>query len=141
MNLNKKCEEKLIQSKIDAEKTMYKSIEKTLTCRENYIKQEFGYFKEQNLADFKEYYQQLIMSYRLRFEQQLDDMEKKHRLKYEKIKQSFECDYKKKIDLEKTKLEEKLMLENPSSLLVPDEENVDKSDPYVKSNYKKYFKC
>jgi len=46
---------------------MYTSIEKSLTWGEHYVKQEFGYFKEQNLADFKEYYRQLILSYRLQF--------------------------------------------------------------------------
>ena len=76
MDLNNKYEEKLKQHKIDAEKTMFTSIEKSLTWRENYIKQELEYFKEQNLADFKEYYRQLILSYRLRFEKKLDDMQK-----------------------------------------------------------------
>lgn len=141
MDLNNKCEEKLKQYKIDAEKTMYASIEKSLTWRENYIKQEFGYFKEQNLADFKEYYRQLIMSYRLKFEKQLDDLEKKHRSKYEKIKQSYVYKYKKKFDLEKTKLKEKLLLEKLNLPSISDEEKVEESDQYMKANIQKNFKC
>jgi len=140
-DLNNTCEEEVKQYKMDAEKTMYASIEKSLKWRENYIKQEFGYFKEQNLADFKEYYRQLIMSYRLKFEKQLDDMEKKHRSKYEKIKQLYVYKYKKKIDLEKTKLEEKLLLEKLSLSSVSDEEKVEESDPFLKANIKKNFKC
>lgn len=120
---------------------MYKSIEKYLKWREHYIKQEFGYFKEQNLADFKEYYRQLIWSYRLRFEKKLDDIEKRHKLNYEKIKQSYVNEYKKKFDLEKTKLEEKLLLEKPSLLSVSDEENFEESGPYIKANIKKIFIC
>jgi len=120
---------------------MYTTIEKSLTWREHYIKQEFGYFKEQNLADFKEYYRQLILSYRLRFEKKLDDIEKKHRSNYEKIKQSFVYKCKKNFDLEKTKLEEKLWLEKPSLLSVSDEEKIEESEPYIKANIQKNFKC
>jgi len=141
MDLNNKCEEKQKQYKIDAEKMMYISIEKYLTWMEHYIKQEFGYFKEQNLADFKEYYRRLILSHRLRFEKKLDDIEKKHRSNYDKIKQSSVYKYKKKFDLEKTKLEEKLLLEKPSLSSVFYEEKVEESEPYIKANIQKNFKC
>lgn len=120
---------------------MYTSIEKSLTWREHYIKQEFGYFKEQNLADFKEYYRQLILSYRLQFEKKLDDIEKNHRSNYEKMKQSSVCKYKKNFDLEKKKLEEKLLLEKPSLLSIADEGKVEESGQYIKANTLKNFKC
>ncbi|XP_003245449.1 uncharacterized protein LOC100572742 [Acyrthosiphon pisum] len=141
MDLNNKCEEKQKQYKIDAENMMYTIIEKYLTWRERYIKQEFGYFKEQNLADFKEYYRRLILSYRLRFEKKLDDIEKKHRSDYEKIKQSSVYKYKKNFDLEKKKLEEKLLLEKPSLSSVFYEEKVEESEPHIKANIQKNFKC
>jgi len=141
MDLNNKCEEKQKQYKIDAENIMYSSIEKYLKWREHYIKQEFGYFKEQNLADFKEYYRRLISSYRLSFEEKLDDIEKKHRSNYEKIKQSSEYKYKKNFDLEKTKLEKKLLMEKPSLSSIFYEEKVEESEPYTKANIQKNFKC
>lgn len=120
---------------------MFTSIEKSLKLRENFIKQEFGYFKEQNLADFKDYYRRLILSYRLNFEKRLADMEKKHNIKYERMKQSFVHQYKKKIDLEKKKLEEKLLLEKLSLFSVSEVEKVSKSEPYIKKNIKNNFKC
>ncbi|CAI6363883.1 unnamed protein product [Macrosiphum euphorbiae] len=141
MDLNNKCEEKQKQYKIDAKNMMHKSIEKYLTCREHYIKQEFEYFKEQNLADFKEYYRLLILSYRLRFEKKLDDIEKNHRSNYDKKKQSLVYKYKKKFDLEKTKLEEKLLSEKPSLSSVFYEEKVEESEPYMNANIQKNLKC
>jgi len=141
MDLNNKCDLKQKQYKIEAKKKMFTSIQKSLKSRENYLKQEFGYFKEQNLADFKEYYRRLILSYRLQFEKKVDDMEKKHSAKYENTKQSYVHKYKKMFNLEKKRLEEKLLLEKLSLLSVSDIENVKESEPYIKANIKKNLKC
>lgn len=100
---------------------MVTKIEKSLKYRENYLKQEFGFVKEQNIADFKEYYRQLLMSYRLQFEKKKDDIEKKHSKKYKHIRKSYTEKYKKMLDLEKIKLEEKLSEKQNSS--VSDEDN------------------
>ncbi|XP_027840076.2 uncharacterized protein LOC114121803 [Aphis gossypii] len=129
-DLTNKCEVKQEEYKIDAKNKMFRSIEKSLKLRENFIKQEFGYFKEQNLADFKDYYRRLILFYRLNFEKRLADMEKKHNTKYETMKQSFVHQYKKKIDLEKKKLEEKLLLEKLNLLSVSEVEKVSESEPF-----------
>lgn len=117
-----KYEEKIRNYVNDAKKSMLKKIDKAVKSREDYIKLEFGYFKEQNLADFAEYYQQLITSYRLRHQRHMESIKKEHNEKYVNLKTFLEKKHKKDFDLAKIKYEEKYLSKNlevnsePSSL-------------------------
>lgn len=86
-----------------------KDIEKWSKERERCQQQEFGYFKEQSIADFKDYYRQLITTYRMRFERHLEDLKTEHTQHYEKLKESLQKRNRKTYDSKKKYLEEKLL--------------------------------
>lgn len=72
--------------------------------------QEFGYFKEQSIADFQDYYRQLISMYRQRFERHLEDAKREHAEDYEELKQSLQKRNREAYESKKKFFEEKLLV-------------------------------
>lgn len=106
------CDEKLKQHAIDAEKITLKNIEKSLVEREAYLKQEFRFIEEQNLADLNDYYQQLNSAYRCKFKGKLNYLKKEHDENYKKTKISLANKYSEELNLMKLNFENKLFSKN-----------------------------
>lgn len=111
---------------IDTEKIMLTNIDNFLNTREKKFKLEFGYFKEQNLFDFTEYYQKLITSYSLRRENHITYIKKKHNGKYKNMNTLLKNENKKDFNLAKIKFEKKLLskeleMSSKPSVFVDDE--------------------
>lgn len=141
-----KCEEKLKQHVIDIEKMMLMNIDKLLNEREKNLKLEFEYFKEQNLEDFTEYYQQLISSYSQRHENHIANIKKEHNKKYESIKTLLKNKHKTafnlaKINLKKSKLlSQKLNINSKPSVFIDDEKKQRKLELIKKQKAEKLEK-
>lgn len=86
MEAKNKCEEKLKQLVADMKKRAEINLKKSITVMEKYLNREFEYVEEQNLAEHKEYYLQLLMYYELKFKNNLDDMKKKYEENYRFVK-------------------------------------------------------
>lgn len=86
MEAKNKCEEKLKQLVADMKKRAEINLKKSITVMEKYLNREFEYVEEQNLAEHKEYYLQLLMYYELKFKNNLDDMKKKYEENYQFVK-------------------------------------------------------
>lgn len=87
-----------------------KDIEKWSKERDRCQQLKFGYFKEESIADFKDYYQQLISTYRLRLERYLKDTQRQYAEDYEKLKQSLQRGNQETFDLKKKYLEKELLV-------------------------------
>lgn len=109
-----KCKEKIKHHMTETEQTMLTSIENMLNAKEKYLKQQFGYFKEHNLAAYAEYYQQLITSYNLRHENHLANIKKEHNEKYKNMKTLLKNKHKEAFDLAKIKFEKIIASEKPN---------------------------
>lgn len=112
MSLKEIYENKIKQYTTDAEKMALKNIEKTLIAIEKNLSLEFGYFKDQNLADFREYYRQLIMNCNLKYENYQYDLKNEHNEKFENTKQLLVEKYKKSLNSAKTRLQMELQSKN-----------------------------
>lgn len=95
---------------MDAEKKIFEDISKTSIALENNLKEEFEHYKERNLTNMKEYYQQLILSDHLKFKNKIDNLKKEHDKIFNDMKLSFEKYYKGVFEIVNKKLHEKLML-------------------------------
>lgn len=104
------CKNKIKQNALDAEKTILEELAKTLIKLENDLKTEFERYKEENLSKMKEYYHRLLLADRLKFENQIDDLKKKHDKVFKDTRFTLEKYYKEKIDSVNNKLQEKLLL-------------------------------
>lgn len=103
---------------MDSEKKILEDISKTSIAIENYLKEEFEHYKKRNLANMKEYYQQLFLSDRLKFENQIDNLKREHNKIFNEMKLAFEKYYKGVFDnMVNKNLHEKLMLTKPESIL------------------------
>lgn len=116
MNLKNTCQEKIKQDKINLKKTMLFQVEKSIREREEYLQLEFERFKEQNLTEYEEYYRQIIVSYRLWCENQLDDVKKEREKIYKNTKISLEKKYKEIINTKKIKQQRELIKKSEFSL-------------------------
>lgn len=101
-------EEKLKQHAIDMEKITLQNIEESLVKREEYLKGKFRCIEEQDLAHLRDYYQQLMMSYRYEFENKLNYTMRKHNKNYKNTKLSLDNIYKNELNLKKQDLKNKL---------------------------------
>lgn len=108
---------------------MWAKFEKFSLKQEKYLNQMFDSFKEQSLADAKENYQNLIMSYNLKFENHLVDVKKEHNKNYENMKNSLKKSYREAFDSAKIKLQMKLLQnksESVSELSVKRDDDIDR---------------
>lgn len=110
--------------------------------REKRLRIEFERFKEQNSMDFKNYYGRLMASYRQGFENQLEDVKKKHEEKYENLKKSSVKKYKEDLALRKIKYQRTLSSKRPQSpselpVVDDDEANRQKVESLVQQRDKK----
>lgn len=112
-----KCREKLKQDSLNLEKTTLENIEKSSILIENELNEEFQYFKEQNLAKLKKYYDQILLNDRLRHEKQLSDIQNKHEKTYNNVKTALEKRYKEILDSKKVILREKLTAKDTKTIL------------------------
>lgn len=131
---------------INTEKTMLINIDNFLNEREKNLNLEFRYFKEKNLTDFTEYYQQLITSYSQRHENYIAIIKKKHNEKYENMKTLLRNKHRKtlnltKINLKKNKLQsKKLNINSKPSVFIDDEKKQIKMESIKKQKTEKLEK-
>lgn len=133
MNLREKYENEIKQYAINAEKIAIKNIEKTLKIKEKNLSLEFEYFRDQNLADFREYYRQLIINCNLKYKNYQNDLKNEHNEKYENTKKLLKEKYKISLDSEKTRLQMKLQYKNTKLSVTNGDETIHNRIAWLKN--------
>lgn len=113
MNKQKICKEyqqDFIETK---RKMMIKCVPTTVIKLEKYKIDKFERIMEQNLMEFKNYYRQMIALYHQGFENQLEDIKKKHDEKYQSLNKSLTAKYKEDLTLTKLKYRRLLSSNRP----------------------------
>ncbi|VVC34235.1 Hypothetical protein CINCED_3A015155 [Cinara cedri] len=95
------CEERRKQYLMEVKRLTSADFQESILEQKKHLGKKFERFKIQNLADFKNYYRQLIDCYQQTNEKQLADMKQKHDENYENLKKSLIKKYNRDLALAK----------------------------------------